>query len=46
VDCEQYNSDNTHRLDLEGMKKMLLSLDYVQEQLKEYEAELAKKAAK
>ena len=46
VDCEQYNSDNTHRLDLEGMKKMLLSLDYVQEQLKEYEAELAKKAGK
>ena len=46
VDCEQYNSDNTHRLDLEGMKKMLLSLDYVQEQLKEYEAEQAKKNAK
>ncbi len=45
VDCPQYNSDNTHRLDLEGMKKMLLSLDYVQEQLKEYEAELAKKNA-
>ena len=44
VDCEQYNSDNTRRLDLEGMKKMLLSLDYVQEQLKEWEAEKAKRA--
>lgn len=44
VDFDQYNSDNTRRLDLEGMKEMLLKLDYVQEQLKEWEAERAKRA--
>lgn len=35
VDEQDYNSDNTHRLDVEQMKKLLLSLKYVQEQLKE-----------
>jgi UDP-glucose 4-epimerase len=28
-----YNSDNTHRLDVEGIKKLLLSIDYVQNEL-------------
>lgn len=31
VNCGLYNSDNTKRLDLVGMKQMLLSLDYFQE---------------
>lgn len=35
VDQQDYNSDNTYRLDVEQMKKLLLSLKYVQEQLKE-----------
>jgi UDP-N-acetylglucosamine 4,6-dehydratase len=43
VNCEQYNSDNTKRLNLEGMKEMLLSLNYVKEQLAEFEAEQGKK---
>lgn len=30
----EYNSDNTQRLDVEQLKKLLLTLDYVQEQLK------------
>jgi UDP-glucose 4-epimerase len=30
----EYNSDNTHRLDVEGIKKLLLSIDYVQNELK------------
>lgn len=30
---EDYTSHNTHRLDLEGVKQLLLKLDYVQEQL-------------
>jgi UDP-glucose 4-epimerase len=29
----EYNSDNTHRLDIEGIKKLLLSIDYVQNEL-------------
>jgi UDP-glucose 4-epimerase len=29
----EYNSDNTHRLDVEGIKKLLLSIDYVQNEL-------------
>jgi UDP-glucose 4-epimerase len=29
----EYNSDNTHRLDVEGLKKLLLSIDYVQNEL-------------
>jgi len=36
VDCEQYNSDNTRRLDVEEMKTLLLSLDYVKEELANY----------
>ena len=30
---EDYTSHNTHRLDLEGVKQLLLKLDFVQEQL-------------
>ncbi len=33
-ETEDYNSDNTERLDIEGAKKLLLSLDYIQEELK------------
>ena len=33
--AEEYNSSNTRRLDVEGMKKLLLTLDYVQNELKE-----------
>ncbi len=32
----EYNSHNTERLDIEGIKQKLLKLDYVQEQLKEW----------
>lgn len=28
-DCEDYNSHNTDRLDVEGMKKLLLKLDFI-----------------
>jgi len=31
---QEYNSDNTKRLNVEELKKLLLSLDYVQEELK------------
>jgi UDP-glucose 4-epimerase len=31
---EEYNSDNTERLDVEQLKKMLLTLEYVQNELK------------
>jgi len=30
---KEYNSDNTTRLDVEGMKQLLLKLDYVQQEL-------------
>lgn len=33
VDSEQYNSDNTRRLNVEEMKTLLLSLDYVKNEL-------------
>ncbi len=33
---EEYNSDNTKRLNVEEMKELLLTLDYVQNELKEY----------
>jgi len=33
-ESEDYNSDNTERLDIEGTKKLLLSLDYIQQELK------------
>ncbi len=36
VDCEQYNSDNTRRLDVEQMKELLLTLDYVKDELADY----------
>lgn len=36
VDCEQYNSNNTRRLNVEEMKELLLSLDYVKEELASY----------
>lgn len=32
----EYNSHNTERLNIEGIKQKLLKLDYVQEQLKEW----------
>lgn len=32
----EYNSDNTRRLSVEELKELLLSLDYVQEELKTY----------
>ena len=31
---DEYNSSNTERLDVAGMKKLLLSLEYVQNELK------------
>lgn len=31
---DEYNSDNTERLDVEGLKELLLTLDYVKEELK------------
>lgn len=37
VDCEQYNSDNTKRLNVDQMKKLLLTLDYVKEELNNYQ---------
>lgn len=36
VDRVQYNSDNTRRLDVEQMKELLLSLDYVRDELTRY----------
>lgn len=33
---EEYNSSNTHRLDVEALKKLLLTLDYVQDELKHW----------
>ena len=33
--AEDYNSHNTERLDVEGVKTKLLALDYIQQQLKE-----------
>ncbi|MGJ1535282.1 polysaccharide biosynthesis protein [Sphingobacterium multivorum] len=32
----EYNSDNTHRLNLEELKKLLLTLDYVKDELATY----------
>ncbi len=34
-DIEDYNSHNTDRLDLEGMKKLLLKLDFIKEDISE-----------
>ncbi|MDD3038181.1 polysaccharide biosynthesis protein [Bacteroides sp.] len=34
VDYDEYNSDNTRRLNIEEMKELLLSLEYVQNELK------------
>jgi UDP-N-acetylglucosamine 4,6-dehydratase len=31
---EDYTSDNTNLLDVEGVKEVLLKLDYIQEELK------------
>ena len=36
TDCEQYNSDNTHRLNIEEMKELLLKLSYVRDELENY----------
>ena len=35
----EYNSDNTSQLDVEGVKKKLLSLEYIRNELKEWESE-------
>jgi UDP-glucose 4-epimerase len=35
VDCE-YNSDNTHRLSIQELKELLLTLDYVKEELENH----------
>ena len=35
----EYNSDNTEQLDVEGVKKKLLSLEYIRNELKEWESE-------
>jgi len=37
---EPYTSHNTDRLDIEGMKELLLKLDYVQEELKSWKTAL------
>ena len=34
-DIEDYNSHNTNRLDVEGMKKLLLKLDFIKEDIGE-----------
>lgn len=34
LESEEYNSDNTDMLNVEGMKNLLLTLDYVQEELR------------
>ena len=34
-DIEDYNSHNTDRLDVEGMKKLLLKLDFIKEDISE-----------
>ena len=34
-DIEDYNSHNTDRLDIEGMKKLLLKLDFIKEDISE-----------
>ena len=38
VDAQDYNSDNTHRLDVEALKRLLLSLDYVKKELVDYKS--------
>ena len=35
----EYNSDNTEQLYVEGVKKKLLSLEYIRNELKEWESE-------
>ena len=37
---EEYNSDNTHILTIDEIKKKLLDLDYVQEELKKWQEEI------
>lgn len=37
---EEYNSDNTQRLNVEGMKELLLSLDYVKDELEKYKNDI------
>ncbi|MCH4896278.1 NAD-dependent epimerase/dehydratase family protein [Marinilabiliaceae bacterium JC040] len=36
IDYEEYNSDNTNRLKIDEIKKLLLSLDYVKDELENY----------
>lgn len=42
---DDYHSHNTERLDVEGMKKLLLKLDYIQEELAIFEEEQRLKEA-
>ena len=41
LDDEEYNSSNTKILDVEGMKNLLLKLDYVQKELASYKNQLS-----
>ncbi len=34
---EEYNSHNTYRLNVEELKELLLTLDYVQDELKSHQ---------
>ena len=36
VDSEEYNSDNTRRLNVQELKALLLTLDYVKNELNNY----------
>lgn len=36
LSVDEYNSDNTHRLNVEELKELLLTLDYVKEELESY----------
>lgn len=38
VNLEEYNSNNTQQLDVEGIKKKLLTLQYIQDEIKEWES--------
>ena len=38
---DDYHSHNTTRLDVNGMKEMLLKLDYIKEELANFEEERA-----
>jgi len=38
LECEEdYNSHNTERLDIQGIKEKLIKLDYIRDELKNWE---------